>query len=60
MPVNIPAPVKDTSWGEIIESILLKYPQHKRVLFLKARYDNNELLSATDKTELERFKKILL
>ncbi len=60
MPVNIPAPIKDTSWGETMEAILQKYPQHKRVLFLKTRWDNNEILSAADKTELERFKKILL
>lgn len=60
MPVNIPVETKDTVSGEIITAILLKYPQHKRVVFLKVRYDNNELLSVADKAELERFKKILL
>jgi len=60
MPAAAPAIVKDTVSGQLIELILLKYPQHKRVLFYKAKFDNNETLSAADKTELEKFAKILL
>ena len=51
---------KDTESGAVIEAILQKYPQHKRVLFYKAKFDNNEELSSSEKTELERFKKLLL
>jgi hypothetical protein len=58
-PENTPLYTKDTRVGELIEGILQKYPQHKRVLFFKARYDNNELLSAAEITELERFHKLL-
>jgi len=51
---------KDIASGAVIEAILQKYPQHKRVLFYKAKFDNNEELSSSEKTELERFKKLLL
>ncbi|MEI9945289.1 MAG: hypothetical protein WDN26_13875 [Chitinophagaceae bacterium] len=46
--------------GSVINSILEKYPQHKRILFFKTKYENNEPLSATEITELEKFAKILL
>ena len=50
---------KDESTGYLIKEILDKYPQHKRVLFLKAKYENNELLSPIEISELKRFKQIL-
>jgi hypothetical protein len=49
---------KDDAAGELINAILAKYPQHKRVLFFKSKYENNEL-SAADLTELQNFKKLL-
>lgn len=57
----IPAPIyeKDEATGKIIEAILLKYPQHKRVLFLRAKYDNHEILTADQKAELKKFCKVL-
>ena len=56
-----PAPLykKDDEAGEMIDAILSKYPQHKRVLFLKTKYDNNEVLSTTEITELKKFHKML-
>ena len=51
---------KDEQAGKLIEEILTKYPQHKRVLFLQNKYNNNETLNQIEITELERFKKILL
>lgn len=51
--------VKDEAVGKIIDTILAKYPQHKRVLFLKAKYDNNETLSTVEITELKKFEKLL-
>lgn len=59
LPPNIPMFQKDEAVGKIIEEVLAKYPQHKRVLFLKARYDNNETLSAADVAELKKFKQHL-
>jgi hypothetical protein len=50
---------KDTLSGGIINSILEKYPAHKRVLFLKTLYDKTGILSEADKNELLKFNKIL-
>jgi hypothetical protein len=60
-PMQVPTPLaKDTGVEESIEAILQKYPQHKRVLFYQAKFNNKEDLTATEKAELERFKKLLL
>ncbi len=59
LPENKPMFEKDEASGKLIEQILSKYPQHKRVLFLKAKYSNNETLSASDITELKKFSKML-
>ena len=59
LPATTPLYTKDTRAGELITAILEKYPQHKRVLFLKIKYDNNEMLSAAEISELERFYKLL-
>lgn len=59
LPENAPLFEKDAEAGKLIEEILAKYPQHKRVLFLKAKYDNNEVLSATDVSELKKFRQHL-
>ena len=56
-----PPPVitKDVSLGEMIESILATYPEHKRILFLKAKYDNNETLLTAEKEDILRIKKLV-
>ena len=59
LPANSPLYVRDEKAGEMITVILEKYPGHKRVLFYKIKFDNNELLSAADISELERFYKLL-
>lgn len=59
LPENTPMFEKDEEAGALMEEILAKYPQHKRVLFLKARYDNNEVITPTEVAELNRFKKVL-
>jgi hypothetical protein len=58
-PAPKPLYEKDESTGAIINAILEKYPQHKQVLFLKAKYENNELLSATEITDLKRISQLL-
>ena len=60
LPENTPLFSKDIRTGQLITAILEEYPQHKRVLFFKIKYDNNELLSTLEITELERFYKLLL
>ena len=59
LPVNTPLYTKDESAGKLIETILAKYPQHKRVLFLKAKFDNNETITPIEVAELEKFNKLL-
>ncbi len=59
LPEPIPEPAKDEGAGMLIQDILNKYPQHKRVLFLKSKYDNDEVLSAVETAELNKFHKLL-
>jgi hypothetical protein len=50
---------KDESTGQLIEAILSKYPQHKAVLFLQSKYNNNEPLNGTELNDLKRFSQLL-
>lgn len=60
LPVSGPEEeVKDERTGQLLNNILQKYPQHKRVLFLKSKYDHKEILTATELSELEKFSKLL-
>lgn len=59
LPPQRPLFEKDRNAGLMIEEILAKYPQHKRVLFLKSKYENNELISALEISELKKFKQLL-
>ncbi|MBK8609394.1 MAG: hypothetical protein IPL84_05485 [Chitinophagaceae bacterium] len=58
--ITLPMPVKDEALGKMIVEILDKYPQHKRLLFLKSKFDNNENIPAIEIAEIEKFKKLLL
>jgi hypothetical protein len=58
-PTLIPLNVKDKGVGEEIEAILKQFPQHKRVLYLRSKYENNEALSAADISDLKRFRQLL-
>lgn len=59
LPASSPLYVKDEETGKMIEAILARYPEHKRVLFLKSRYDNNETLGQAEKAELKKFSKLI-
>jgi hypothetical protein len=59
LPGNKPMYEKDETVGKNIIAILTKYPQHKRVLFLKSKYENNELLSLVEIDELKKFEKLI-
>ncbi len=50
----------DEKVGAMIDAILAKYPQHKRVLFFLNKFKNNETLSPIEVTELEKFHKLLI
>ena len=59
LPENAPLYTKNEENGKMIDTILQKYPQHKRVLFLKLKYDNNEPFNSAEQLELEKFTKLL-
>jgi hypothetical protein len=59
LPPPKPMYEKDERIGQMMDAILVKYPQHKRVVFLKAKYDNNETLTPAEVLEVERFNKVL-
>ncbi len=57
---NTPLFVKDEAIGNKMSAILEKYPQHKRVVFLFAKFNQHELLTVSEKTEVEKFYKLLI
>ena len=59
LPETKPLYEKDKTAGELIDTILAKYPQHKRVLFLQSKYNNNQPLAAMEIDELKKFKQVL-
>lgn len=60
LPATIPIITKDHLLESLMTDILVKYPQHKRVLFIKLKFDNNEAISPMEKSEIERFHKLLI
>jgi hypothetical protein len=56
-----PAPLyeKEPGVGKLIDEILERYPEHKRVLFLKSKYDNNTPLSPAELADLKRFSQLI-
>jgi len=60
LPENKPLYEKDSKTRQLIDSILGKYPAHKRVLYFKSKFDNNEPLNPTEISELEKFAKLLV
>jgi len=59
-PVTAPLVPKDPVPATLIRQILERYPHHKRVLFLKARYEQMLSLPETEKNELKKLATILL
>ncbi len=55
LPVATPLYQKDEATGQLISAILVRYPQHKTVLFLQSKYNNNEVLTAAEMADLKRF-----
>lgn len=57
---TVQVPENDGESFALVESILQKYPSHKRVLFFRIKMSNRDLLSAAEKDELNKFAKLLL
>lgn len=51
---------KDETIQPLLTALLEKYPEHKRVLFIKSKYEKNDPISTQEKEELQKFKKLLL
>ena len=58
-PQNKPLFVKDNESGSLTDAILQKYPEHKRILFLKSKAEKQSL-SNTEKDEIKRLYKLLI
>lgn len=54
-----PVFAKDNRIQSLLDEVIARYPQHKRVLFLQARFNNNQLTDA-EKGEIEKFHKLLI
>lgn len=50
---------KNEAAGTLIENILKKNPMHKRAVFLKSKFDNNETLTSSEIAELKKFHELL-
>lgn len=51
---------KNIAATELIESILEKYPQHKRVLYLQTKNNHHEPITPAEMDELRKFYQVLL
>ena len=51
--------VHEDNTAQLIEEVLAKYPQHKRVLFFKSKYENHETLSPLEVGELKKFRQLI-
>lgn len=52
--------VSEDKSGELIQELLQKYPQHKRVLFLKAQLEQRKILTVAEQQEIEKFYQLLI
>jgi 3-hydroxyacyl-CoA dehydrogenase len=60
LPAPAPLFTKNEETGKKLAEILEKFPAHKRILFLKTKFDNNEIIVSSELTELEKIYKLLI
>ncbi|GAO44540.1 hypothetical protein [Flavihumibacter petaseus] len=60
VPVSKPLYQKEETIGQMINAILQQYPTHKRVLFLKSKYQNNEVFNSSETADVKRFHQLLV
>ena len=53
-------PVVADTLGDDLSAILQKYATHKRILFLKTKFNNHEQITQAEREEVHRLKKLLL
>ncbi|MEJ7626815.1 MAG: hypothetical protein WKF35_08130 [Ferruginibacter sp.] len=59
IPKAVEPPQVDEKIKEMIDNILSKYPEHKRVLFFKAKFLSNNSMIASEIEELKKFHTLL-
>lgn len=59
-PTLAAAPVVADTLGDDLSAILQKYATHKRILFLKTKFNNHEQITQAEREEVYRLKKLLL
>lgn len=59
LPAPAPLYEQETGHRQLVDQILEKYPQHKRVLFLKSKLENSQPLSAVEISDLKRLQQVL-
>jgi hypothetical protein len=57
--ITSPIYQKDAGIGNMIAAILAKYPEHKRVIFLQSKFNNNEPLTPVEISDLKRFSSMI-
>lgn len=57
---TVVAEKKDEAILQLLEEILIKFPQHKMVLFLHSKYKHNDILTEIEIAEVKRLHKVLL
>jgi hypothetical protein len=60
LPAPTPLYAKDEKTGALLSAVLAKFPHHKRVLFLQAKFNNNEILQPDELREIQKFHKLLV
>jgi hypothetical protein len=60
LPIKLKIEEKDEATGKLLDEILVKYPQHKRVLLLNSNYIKNGMLIPAEKEEVQKFHKLLI
>lgn len=60
LPATEPLYKEDDETKKLLEEILVRYPQHKRVLFLLAKFANHQPLQASELAEARKFHKLLI
>lgn len=59
LPPPKPLYEEETAHRQLVDRILEKYPQHKRVLFLKSKLENSQPLSPVEIADLKRLQQVL-
>jgi hypothetical protein len=60
LPTSKKEPEADVMTNKMMEELLVKFPLHKRLLFLQSIFNKNKMLLAAEKEEVHKFYKLLI